>query len=285
MLREIADKRLDLLDRYSAGPAFPPQIVLGCYYSRPRWRDGAQPGFSVHSGGCSGGSRHRLKRALHDEAKRFYLDAFDMLPPAERRSAEALAELSVALLRLLYVNRHDDGTEDMGRSALELAHTRAVKAAQPLPVQINALIQLADWELLFAAGRKENAAALRAYETLYEQLERQGLEPRFVDDLFAPSVPVVLPEFSPNPLSSLETRDSSGYIDVAFEITKHGRGKAIEILASTTHPSNDARTRLVTLIENRRFRPRMADGAFEDPSRVVVRYYVNDRTASAVPAR
>lgn len=275
MLREIADKRLDVLERYSAGTAHPPQIALGCYYAPPQRSNYTAPTANVESS-CSGGNRHRVKQALDDEARRYYLDAFDMTPSSERRSADALAELDLALLRLLYANRNDYGTEDTGRGALRVAHSRTVKYSKPLPVQANALVQLADWDLLYAAGRKENAAAFQANETLYAHLEQQGLEQRFIDELFSPSVPVVLPAFSPNPLASSDTPDSSGYIDVAFEITKYGKSEAIEILATTTSTSNAAGARLVELIENRRFRPRIAAGAFEDPSRVVVRYFVSD---------
>ena len=199
-----------------------------------------------------------------------------MTPSSERRPADVLAELDLVLLRLLYANRNDYGTEDAGRGALRVAHSRTVKDSKPLPVQANALVQLADWNLLYAAGRKENAAAFQAYETLYAQFEQQGLEQPLIDELFSPNVPVVLPAFSPNPLASSETPDSSGYIDVAFEITKYGKSEAIEILAATTNASSAARVRLIELIEHKRFRPRVADGAFEDPSRVVVRYHVND---------
>jgi hypothetical protein len=141
---------------------------------------------------------------------------------------------------------------------------------------MNALVRVADWDLLFAGGRKKNEAAFEAYETLYDRLEQEGLEQSSIDEIFSPSVPVVLPAFLPNPLVSIETSDSPGYIDVAFDITKYGKSEAIEILDTTTNTTNAATVRLIELIENSRFRPRVADGAFEDPSRVVVRYYVND---------
>jgi hypothetical protein len=97
-----------------------------------------------------------------------------------------------------------------------------------------------------------------------------------IDEVFSPSMPVVLPAFMPNPLASTETPGSSGYIDIAFEITKYGEGEAIEILDATTNTSSDARQRLRDLVKWCHFRPRMANGTFEDPSRVVVRYYVKD---------
>src|SRR5262245_23685945 len=49
MLREIADKRRDLLERYSNGE-FPPQMALGCYYTEPGAADGRQGSKSCHSG-------------------------------------------------------------------------------------------------------------------------------------------------------------------------------------------------------------------------------------------
>jgi hypothetical protein len=141
---------------------------------------------------------------------------------------------------------------------------------------MNALLQMADWGLLYAAGRRKNEAAFQAYETLYERLERERLEQSLIDEMFSSSVPVVLPAFSPNPLASIETPDSEGFLDVAFEITKYGESKSIEVLDTTTNTTEAARVRLREIIRWSRFRPRVANGAFEDPSRVVVRYYVND---------
>ena len=89
------------------------------------------------------------------------------------------------------------------------------------------------------------------------------------------TVPVVLPTFSPSRLVSSETPGSLGYIEVAFEITKYGEAKSIEILDTSTNTTEAARLRIRDLISWNRFRPRMANGVFEDPSRVVVRYYVN----------
>jgi hypothetical protein len=51
----------------------------------------------------------------------------------------------------------------------------------------------------------------------------------------------VLPAFSPDRLVSSEAPDSSGYIDVAFEITKYGRGKSVEFLDSSTNATEVAR--------------------------------------------
>lgn len=267
MLREIADKRADLLERYSAGE-FPPQMELGCYYDAPDGRKGNKS--------CRSGSSFRARQNLLNEAESYYYDVMDMVRFSEGRSSDQLPELDMAVLRARYAARNDYQTEGQGRVALRVIHERHVKYSAPLPVQMNALLQMADWDLLYAGGRKKNEAAFQAYEALYERFQQEGLEQSFIDEIFSPSVPVVLPAFVPNPLVSSEAPAASGYIDVAFEITRYGEGKAIEILDITTNTASEARMRLGDLIRRSRFRPRMANGAFEDPSRVVVRYYVNE---------
>jgi len=271
MLREIADKRADVLERYSVGE-FPPQIELGCYYAGPRRRDGLE----VAPASCRSGSSWSVKQALYDEATRYYFDVMEMIRFSEGPSSDDLPEIYTAVLRASYAARNDYGTEYQGRGMLRAIYERHVKYAAPLPVQMDALLQRVDWDLLYAGGRKKNEAAFQAYEALYERFQQEDLEQSLLDEMFSPSAPVVLPAFMPNPLASNETPGSSGYIDVAFEITKYGEGKSIEILDTSTNTTEAARLRLRDLIKWNRFRPRMANGAFEDPARVVVRYYVND---------
>ena len=269
MLREIADKRRDVLERYSAGE-FPPQMELGCYYAEPDAWYGRQG-----NKGCRSGSSFRAKLNLLNEAESYYYDVMDMVRSSEGGSSDQLPELDMAVLRARYAARNDYQTEGQGRVALRLIHERHVKYSAPLPVQMNALLQMADWDLLYAAGRKKDEAAFQAYKALYARLEQGGLAESFIDEIFSPRVPVVLPTFSPSRLVSSETPGSLGYIEVAFEITKYGEAKSIEILDTSTNTTEAARLRIRDLISWNRFRPRMANGVFEDPSRVVVRYYVN----------
>ena len=264
LLKEIADKRADVLRQYSAGE-FPPQIMLGCYYA---WGYGS---------GCphSGSSRTVKVRLLH-EARSYYLHTIAMVLHSEGLSAEELPELFLALVRALYAFPSHSLTESEGRAILVDVHSLAVRNAQPLAVQMDALLQIADWDLVFARGRDANEAAFQAYEALYDRMKREGLEASAIDAMFSPSVPVAVPAFLPNPFSSTDAARSSAYIDVAFDITKHGDGRSVEILDTTTSTTEDARLRVREIIKWSRFRPRVADGSFEDPSRVVVRYYVNE---------
>ena len=272
MLREIADKRVDVLERYGAGE-FPPQIKLGCYYAGWPRRDAA---IETPAPSCSSGSSWSVKQGLYHEAELYYYDVMDMVRLSEGQCSDKLPEVYMAVLRASYAARNDYGTESQGRGMLRALYERHIKCSAPLPVQMNALLQIADWDLLFAGGRKKNEAAFQAYEALYERLQREGLEQSLIDEMFSPDVPVVLPAFSPDRLVSSEAPDSSGYIDIAFEITKYGRGKSVEFLDSSTNATDVARARVRDLVSRGRFRPRVVNGAFEDPSRVVVRHYVND---------
>jgi hypothetical protein len=276
MLREIADKRLDVLERYVAGE-LPPQIELGCYYAGPPPRDRSDTtaSRSDHQS-CGSGGRWSVKQALYRETQLYYVDTIEMIQLSEGGAAEEVPELYLSWVRAMYAARNDYNTELTGRGTLRHIHSVLVKYSKPLPAQMNALVQIADWDLLFAGGRKENAAAFQAYEALYGQFEQEGLEQSLVDQVFSPSVPVVLPAFLQNPLDSIETPDSDGFVDVAFEITKYGESESIEILDTSTNTTDAVSLRLTDLIKSSRFRPRVAHGTFEAPSRVVVRYYVND---------
>ena len=265
MLAEIADKRAEILRQYSAG-RMPPQIVLGCYYAL----SGPGSGDCPHSG-----SSRRVKVALMDEARSYYIDTIAMVLQSEGRSADVLPELYLGWVRALAVSPNEDTAGHEGGLVLREIHLLAVQNGEPLEAQMHALLRVADWDLLFARGGKEDEAALQAYVALYERLEHEGLERALIDEMFSPRVPVVLPAFMPNALTSSETPDSAGYVDVAFEITKYGQGRSVEILDTSTNTSDEARLRVRDLIRWSRFRPRVADGKFEDPARVVFRYYVN----------
>jgi hypothetical protein len=94
-------------------------------------------------------------------------------------------------------------------------------------------------------------------------------------------VPVAPPTFRPNTLATQLTADTTGQIDVAFEITRFGRAKHVEVLESTTHASREAEKALVHEISRAVFRPRIVDAHVADAAPVVLRYYVAAQTATA----
>jgi hypothetical protein len=158
-----------------------------------------------------------------------------------------------------------------GRQSLRRLYVYSVVDSRTPLEQATALVQMADWDLLFSS----NGLAIDGYVLAHGMLERAGVDEAAVAELFVPTLPVVLPAFEPNPLARDETRPATGYIDVELEITKYGRARAVEIRAAV-NAADDARSDLVDLLRSSRFRPRLTDGRFDDSPPVAVRYHLYD---------
>jgi hypothetical protein len=138
----------------------------------------------------------------------------------------------------------------------------------------HAFVELADWHLLSAPGdrrhfEKSTDSALEIYERAYAELRRDD-EARAA--LFSPALPVTLPAHEPNPLAAVSAGAPSRYIDVAFDVTKYGRGERIAILDSGEGATRAEQRDLIRLIESMSFRPRFVDGVLAESARVFVRY-------------
>lgn len=270
IFHEIADKRIDVLGRYLDGE-FPPQIILGCYYDARRFGN---------TRNCRSGSRRVAVQSILTETHGYYLDAIEVISRHERYYAnDELRELEMKLVRSSYLYgvkyRYDDGY-DIARESLQRLADYEDMVSAPLLTRIDALVRVADWDLLFSRDRVLFESALEIYMRAYEELEREGAAQESIDEIFAPKTPIVIPTFLPNPLALTETPASTGYIDIAFEITKYGQARNIEILETTMNATHAAETGAVRLIKSKRFRPRVTQGQFADGSPIVVRYYLND---------
>ncbi len=271
--REMGDKRLDLLNRYLAGE-FPPQLALGCYYHSSLspadliWVD--------HN--CSSGSRSELIDGVMTEAWRYWSAAIKTLADHRLYSSPELRDLEMRIVRSSYAL----GAYSVGRRSL--VRLLAYDAASDVPslAQVDSLLQLADWDIV---SRVFSDSELDTYEQAYAKLRRDGVDAKSMHALFAPDVPIVLPTFQPNPLMSSWTPDSTGHIDVAFEVTSYGRAKHVKILDSTTNASREAERALVQQIERSVFRPRLVDGQVADAAPVVLRYYVAGAEGRVEPER
>jgi hypothetical protein len=162
-------------------------------------------------------------------------------------------------------------TYHRGRQSLRRLYAYAAASARSPLTQADAAVQVADWELLYS----RHGVAVDGYQRAYDLLEGLGVGRASIEQLFAPPLPVVLPAFQPNPFARDDTREPRGYIDVAFKITKYGRGREIEILGSS-NATDAALDRLVSIIMTSRFRPRPIDGQFTESSRVATRYYLSE---------
>lgn len=157
-----------------------------------------------------------------------------------------------------------------GRQSLRRLYAYSGASASAPAARANALVALADWDLLFS----NNGLAVEGYTLAHDMLARGGAAAS-IADLFAPAVPVVLPSFERNPLAPDDTRPATGYIDVAFSITKYGRARNVKIKA-LENAGAGARADLVELLKTNRFRPRLTDGRVTDSDPVVVRYRLYD---------
>ncbi len=135
--------------------------------------------------------------------------------------------------------------------------------------RLDAYLQLADWDLLYSV----NGVALDQYARVREWLTTTDFAEPLIAETFAPPIPITLPTFLPNPL---ETPASATYIDVAFEVTRFGESRRIEILGAAPNVSDAARDELASLIKASRFRPRVTDGNLARAAPVAVRYYLSD---------
>jgi len=171
---------------------------------------------------------------------------------------------------LHFLQRHASMMDPYQRGRQSLLRLYEYGAASASPFrQADAMVQLADWDLLHS----RNGRAVASYVETLATLQEAGVSQASIDELFAPAMPVVLPAFEPNPLIHEEARAATGHIDVAFEITKYGRARAIEI-RDAADATGAAQHRLVALLKGSRFRPRATDGQFAEATPVLLRYHL-----------
>jgi hypothetical protein len=274
--RRIGDKRMHMLARYLADE-FPPQLVLGCYYHRAHWGELAP----IYQGpeSCAAGSRSELIRAVTLEALQYYTAAVKTLFDHEQFASSELRELEQRLVSGTY----DIGAYSYGRQSLQRLLSYDVANGAPPLARVDSLLKIADWDMVRTQMRHDRVfwdSAIDTYEQAYAKLQGEGVDAQALNAMFAPAVPFVLPTFLANPLASSQTTGTTGHIDVAFEVTRFGRARRIEILDSTQNASRDEKRTLVERINRSVFRPIVVDGRVAVAARVEVRYYVGGRASA-----
>ena len=241
ILRELGDRRVDLMERYLSGER-PAELYLGEYYGE----------------GKLGGSRRDAARKMLVEGLLRYFDAIRVFQRNELYTTDELRELEWELVRGSYRG----GFYTVGRNALRRLLSHDVASSEPWLARVETLIHLADWDRDYDT-----------YESVYALLEEKGAPQETIDRYFNPATPQLLPAFLPNPLVSTETPESAGYIDVAFELNKYGSATQIRVI-DVANATDEERDRLVSLIARGRFRSYIADGELVRKP-VVVRYYLH----------
>ena len=85
-----------------------------------------------------------------------------------------------------------------GRQSLRRLYAYGAASSGSSLSQADAVVQIADWDLLYS----HNGKAVESYAAAHAMLEQAGAAEASIEQLFAPPTPVVLPAFQPNPLAS-----------------------------------------------------------------------------------
>ncbi len=308
IFRELAEDRSEVLEKYSAGER-PPEIYLGCYYAAVplRYDDTRGERRAPLDGSCESGSRSVVIGQIRAEILMYYADAIEVIVKSGDYASPELRELERQALRLAPLRRFPlscrSATLDellalpiLGSCVEPVIHTQGLVIANvggwvtlfrliayemrtgaPAATRASAVAELADWLLLATDGSRfdENGErAFAAYERAHWELEQAGDVHAARQQIFSPDVPVTLPAFAPNPFATVAAAESSRYIDVAFDITKYGRGERVEILDSSRAATRAEARDLIRLIESTSFRPRFVDGELADSAAVSLRYHL-----------
>jgi hypothetical protein len=272
ILTEIADERMNILDRYVAGK-LPPEIRLGCYYKGPPPSDSMIDTLVYAQAACTSGNRSDVIAALTAEAWSHYAKAIDVLVANRAYARNELKDLEWKLIRSAYERR----AFGSGRQRLNRLVAYDVATGAPLVARVESVLRVTDWDLLAAHANGillRCADELKTYREANAELDSEQVEQAAIDALFAPKIPIVLPTFLANPLASGKTPESRGHIDVTFEVTECGRSKHVAVL-DAENATRAERRALVRVIQHSSFRPRAVDGRITDLAPVVLRYYLN----------
>jgi hypothetical protein len=202
-------------------------------------------------------------------ARRLYNEAIWAVTINPRQNQAELAELEEGLARTYYLeasnrNRWYQGVDDPLYGLGLVSYQRRVGyagAASPGEAveYARALVELADWSLLFS----RNGTAVKRYAEAYSLLVGQRVSESSIEQFFPADAPVFLPAFAPSPLDGMVVvAGSSDYVDVDFEIGKYGQPRKITIVAVAGRDAQAISKQLVAAIGSRRFRPSpVSDGA------------------------
>ena len=235
IFRDAAERQVDQYERYLRGE-IPPTLTIN-----------------------GGGSEGRAGASMW-EARRHYNSAiFALLRNVPEHQSE-LAELEEGLARTYFLEastrrRAYQGPGDPLYGLGLVSYVRRVeymRAGAPSAVEYaQALIELADWSLLFS----RNGTAVKRYAEAHALLVANGVPAASIALLFPPDTPVSLPTFAPTPFEGAASVGSTGYVDVDFEVGKYGQPRDVTIVAMAGDAAPAMSKELSIAIHRGRFRP------------------------------
>ena len=182
-----------------------------------------------------------------------------------------------SLLRKDYASRYASYNYATGKAAFEriLIYVRNNPQSRVYQL-VNALMEYGDWNMLFG----KTMSAMEKYSEAYALVQELGVQPDVVEELFRPGIPVHLPLVTAKPNSREKfgipddaELEYAGYVDIAFTVSKYGRAKRFDILATSGEATREVERRLIRYLRNSPFRPRLEADEDFSAHRVTVRYY------------
>jgi hypothetical protein len=202
-------------------------------------------------------------------ARRLYDEAIWALDDNPRENRTELAALEKGLARTYYLeasarNHWYQGIDDplyrLGLTSYKRLVDYSKMTASPSGAvdYARALVELADWALLFS----RNGTALKRYAEAHELLMQQRVSSVSIEEVFPTATPVFLPAFAP-PLDGLADVGAPGHVDVDFAIGKYGQPRKVMIVAVSGDNAPAVAKQLALAIGNGRFRPSPLGGGAE----------------------
>jgi len=236
IFRDAAERQIDQYERYLRGE-IPPTLTI----------NGAGP-------------EGRAAASMWQARRHYNAAIFALLRNVPEHQAE-LAELEEGLARTYFLEastrrrRAYQGPGDPLYGLGLVSYVRRVeytRAGSPSPVEYaQALIELADWSLLFS----RNGTAVKRYAEAHALLVANGVPAASIERLFPADTPVSLPTFAPTPFDAAAGAGSTGYVDIDFEVGKYGQPRDVTIVATAGTAAAAASKELTTAIHRGRFRP------------------------------
>jgi len=189
-----------------------------------------------------------------------------------RRKSKTGSRLNMNSIELMESQEYKLGKAAHERTLTYLTHDSDITQA----AQANAMLEAADWHLLF----ERKVKAEREYQNIYASFQAVTEQNEELSATLYPDFPVILPVYLPPPNSKEKLEISPeepvryfGYIDVSFQINRFGKAKKVRILEQSGEVNRDMEFRLHNYLHKVLFRPRFKDGE-PDTGTMNVRYYL-----------
>ena len=217
-----------------------------------------------------GNSAARMAQASIRRARRHYNEAIGVLfaNVAEDRTVLAeLAELEEELARTFYLEAShrrrslfQGPTDPLYGQGVGSYRRRVGYASTTSSTAFDyarALVELADWSLLFS----RNGTAVERYAEAFALLVEQRVPAASIEELFPSDRPVFLPAFVSSPLDASAVAGSTGHVDVDFEIGKYGQPRKVRVVAVSDDVAARESKAVLAAIARARYRPPPGPGA------------------------